>query len=55
MIKLYNYDLSGNCYKVRLLMSALRIPFEPIELDFYPGYEHKSPWFLELNPWANCP
>jgi glutathione S-transferase len=55
MIKLYNYDLSGNCYKVRLLMSALRIPFEPIELDFYPGYEHKSPWFLELNPLGQLP
>jgi glutathione S-transferase len=55
MIKLYNYDLSGNCYKVRLLMSALRIPFEPVELDFYPGYEHKDPWFLEINPLGQLP
>jgi glutathione S-transferase len=55
MIKLYNYDLSGNCYKVRLLLSVLRIQFESIELDFYPGYEHKSPWFLRLNPLGQLP
>ena len=55
MIKLYNYELSGNCYKVRLLMDALRIPFERTDLDFYPGYEHKSPWFLEINPLGQLP
>jgi glutathione S-transferase len=55
MIKLYNYELSGDCYKVRLIMDALRIQFERIELDFYPGYEHKSPWFLRLNPLGQLP
>jgi len=55
MIKLYNYELSGNCYKVRLIMGALRIQFESIELDFYPGYEHKSLWFSRLNPLGQLP
>jgi glutathione S-transferase len=55
MIKLYNYELSGNCYKVRLIMAALRIQFERIDLDFYPGYEHKSPWFLRINPLGQLP
>jgi len=55
MIKLYNYELSGDCYKVRLIMDALRIQFERIDLDFYPGYEHKSPWFLRLNPLGQLP
>jgi glutathione S-transferase len=55
MIKLYNYELSGDCYKVRLIMDALRIQFERIDLDFYPGYEHKSPWFLRLNPLGELP
>jgi glutathione S-transferase len=55
MIKLYNYELSGDCYKVRLMMDALHIQFERVELDFYPGYEHKSPWFLRLNPLGQLP
>ena len=55
MIKLYNYELSGDCYKVRLIMDALRIQFERIDLDFYPGYEHESPWFLRLNPLGQLP
>jgi glutathione S-transferase len=55
MIKLYDYELSGNCYKVRFGLSVLRLPFERIELDFYPGREHKSPWFLGINPLGQLP
>ena len=33
MLRLYNSQLSGNCYKVRLLLTLLGIPFERIELD----------------------
>jgi glutathione S-transferase len=55
MIKLYDYELSGNCYKVRLLLHLLGQPFERIELDFYPGREHKSPWFLAINPLGQLP
>ena len=55
MIKLYDYELSGNCYKPRLLMSLLGVEYQRIELDFYPGREHKSPWFLEINPLGQIP
>jgi glutathione S-transferase len=55
MIKLYDYELSGNCYKVRLLLGALHLAYERIELDFYPGREHKSSWFLALNPLGQLP
>jgi glutathione S-transferase len=55
MIKLFDYELSGNCYKVRLLLHILRIPYERIELDFHPGREHKSPWFLAINPMGQVP
>ena len=55
MITLYDYELSSDCYKVRLLMAALRIPFERIELDFYPGCEHLSPEFLAINPLGQLP
>lgn len=55
MIKLYDYELSGNCYKARLLMHLLGLPFERMELDFYPGREHKSDWFLAINPLGQLP
>jgi glutathione S-transferase len=55
MLKLYDYELSGNCYKVRLLLNLLDIPFERIELDFHPGREHKSAWFLAINPLGQIP
>jgi glutathione S-transferase len=33
MIRLYNSMVSGNCYKVRLLLAHLGIPYERVELD----------------------
>lgn len=33
MLRLYDSALSGNCYKVRLLLTLLEIPFERIEVD----------------------
>jgi glutathione S-transferase len=55
MITLYDYELSGNCYKLRLLMSFLDIKYETVRIDFYPGREHKSDWFLRLNPLGQIP
>ncbi|QDZ00654.1 glutathione S-transferase [Nitratireductor mangrovi] len=55
MIKLYDYELSGNCYKLRLLMSILGLDYESITVDFYPGREHKSGWFLKINPLGQLP
>ncbi|MGE0004310.1 MAG: glutathione S-transferase family protein [Parvibaculaceae bacterium] len=55
MITLYDYELSGNCYKLRLLMNMLGIEHETIPVDFYPGREHKSEWFLNINPLGQLP
>jgi glutathione S-transferase len=55
VITLYDYELSGNCYKVRLLLQLLGIPFERKEIDFHPGLEHQSSWFLALNPLGQLP
>ena len=55
MIRLYDYELSGNCYKLRLMMSILGIKHETVPVDFHPGREHKSAWFLELNPLGQLP
>jgi glutathione S-transferase len=55
MITLYDYELSGNCYKLRLFMSLLRIPYKTVPIDFYPGRAHKSEWFLKINPLGRLP
>jgi glutathione S-transferase len=54
-IKLYNYELSVNCYKQRLFMGILDVDYEAIPVDFYPGWEHKSEPFLEINPLGHIP
>lgn len=55
MITLYDYALSGNCYKLRLLMHWLDLAYETQQVDFYPGFEHKSEDFLKLNPLGQLP
>jgi len=55
MITLHDYELSGNCYKLRLLMSILGLAWRTVPVDFYPGREHKSERFLELNPLGQVP
>lgn len=55
MIRLYDYDLSGNCYKVRLLLTFLGLDFERINIDFYPGRKHRLPDFLAINPLGQLP
>jgi glutathione S-transferase len=55
MIRLYDFELSGNCYKLRLLMGILGVEYETVPIDFYPGREHKSAWFLKINPLGQLP
>lgn len=54
-LKLHNYVLSGNCYKIRLLIHFLRLKAELVPVDFFPGLEHKTPAFLDLNPLGQLP
>ena len=54
MTKLYDVELSGNCYKVRLFAALAGIPLDICPVDLAAG-EHKSPRFLALNPWAQVP
>jgi len=53
-MKLYDLELSGNCYKVRLLASLLTIQLDIIPVDFM-AEEHKQPPFLALNPLGEVP
>jgi glutathione S-transferase len=54
MIKLYDFELSGSCYKVRLLLNILKVSCERIPVDFV-GKEHKTERFLKLNPLGEIP
>lgn len=53
-MKLYMFERSGNAYKVRLLLSMLKLPYEKVLLDHTKG-ELKSPAFLKLNPRGQVP
>lgn len=53
-MKLYDLELSGNCYKVRLFAALAKIPLEIIAVDFLDG-EHKRPPLSDLNPWGEIP
>ena len=55
MMQLYDYVLSGSCYKVRLFLSLIGQEYEAVPVDYYPGGEHKTPEFLELNPLGQIP
>ncbi|MEP3895221.1 MAG: glutathione S-transferase family protein [Litorimonas sp.] len=54
-MKLYDYELSGNCYKLRLMLSFLGVDYETEAVDFYPGEQHKSPEFRQINPLGQLP
>ena len=54
MLKLYQYALSGNCYKIRLLLNQLAIAYECIPVDIHQG-ESRTPAFLAMNPVGKIP
>ena len=53
-MKLYDLELSGNCYKVRLFaaLAGIDITLEPV--DFLAGDHKRSP-VIDLNPWGELP
>jgi glutathione S-transferase len=52
---LYDYELSGNCYKLRLLLNILNVEYERRGVEFYPRREHKEDAFLAINPLGQLP
>ncbi|QLI82524.1 glutathione S-transferase family protein [Chitinibacter fontanus] len=54
MIQLYEFALSGNCHKVRLMLSLLEIPYQSIAVNGVER-EHKSAEFLAKNPLGQVP
>ena len=53
-MKLYDFELSGNCWKVRLLLSLLNRPYERIAVDLANG-AHRTPEFRAKNPLGQVP
>lgn len=53
-MKLYDLELSGNCYKVRLFAALAKIQLDVVPVNFLEG-EHKQPPLIDLNPWGEIP
>lgn len=54
MYKLFSMQRSGNCYKVRLALAQLGIPYDLSEIDILKG-ESRTPEFLAMNPSGRVP
>jgi glutathione S-transferase len=54
MLKLYDFNLSGNCYKIRLFFSLLDLEYEILSVNLRGG-EQKTPDFLQLNVFGQVP
>ena len=52
---LYDYVLSANCYKVRLMAALLEQELTLRAVNFHPMREHKSADMLKLNPKGTLP
>ena len=53
-MKLYDLERSGNCYKIRLLLALLGLPYERVPVALDTGMQH-SPEFRRLNPRGQIP
>ena len=53
-MKLYDLELSGNCYKVRLFSALANIQIDIEPVDFMAG-DHKKPPVIDLNPLGELP
>ena len=54
MVTLYDNHLSGNGYKVRLMLTLLGVPFEIVWIDTLRGESHTDS-FLAINPNGRIP
>ncbi|WP_426390809.1 glutathione S-transferase family protein [Variovorax sp. R-27] len=54
MPKLYDCDISGSCYKIRLFLNILGVAYDAVAVDFV-NKEHKTSPYLALNPFGEIP
>ncbi|CAH1766014.1 14262_t:CDS:2 [Entrophospora sp. SA101] len=55
LISLYDYSVSGNCYKVRLLLSLLRIPYNRIEVNIKKDQSKSDSFLNDVTPTGRIP
>ena len=53
-LRLYDYAPSCNCYKVRLLLAQLAIPYERVPIDIFDG-ETLTDEYARINPMRTTP
>lgn len=53
-IRLYRHVRSGHAHRAQLMLSLLRLPYEPIDVDFAAGAQ-RSAEFLRKNPFGQVP
>jgi glutathione S-transferase len=53
-LRLYDYAASANCYKVRLLLAQLALPYERVPIDIFAG-ETLTEEFHRRNPARTTP
>jgi glutathione S-transferase len=54
VIKLYDFELSGSCYKIRLFLNILGLKHEVQNVDFV-NKEHKTDKYTAFNPFGEIP
>lgn len=54
-MRLFNYDLDLDCYRVRLVASVAGVPLDLVGLDVFPGRDHLTDAMLALNPAGRLP
>lgn len=54
MLELYEFAISGNCHKVRMMLSFLRQDYKSYPVNGAAG-EQKTPGFIAKNPFGQVP
>jgi glutathione S-transferase len=54
MMTVHGMAISGNCYKLQLLLSQLRLAYRWVEVDIVRG-DSRTPEFLAMNPNGKVP
>ncbi|WP_423065579.1 glutathione S-transferase family protein [Devosia sp. CN2-171] len=54
-MQLYDFELSADCYKLRLMLSILGHRYDVVAVDVFPGREHEGAAFRALSPNGTVP
>jgi glutathione S-transferase len=55
MLKLYDDELCGESYKVRLMLGLLDVKYERVRIELYPSKQNGTRRFLAMNPLGTLP